>query len=188
MTTYDQTCITYGKEKLETYVCPRPVPPKGFTEDRYGVTTAYFVEYVESAPLYWRRELTKYMWYHNGLVVRYNKDGTSTEWVPKPTLQAAANGELQSKSFRFYADGSCFARFPAYTDDEPEYVTLFWGEDREVERPSDDHWITREDVDMGNDHPDLHPEGWYCRGCCTARCNHVSREKMKLANTQEDVY
>lgn len=189
MTTYDQTCITYAKDKLETYITPRPVPPKGFTEDKYGVITAYWVEYRETAPLHWQRELTKYMWYQNGLVYRHNTDGSCTEWVPKPTIAKAVNNELDSNSFRFYADGSCFARFPAYSDDvEPEDVTLFWGEDREVERPSDDHWITREDVEMGNDHPDLFPEGWYCRGCCTSRCAHVAREKMKLSNTQyEDV-
>ena len=187
MTTYDQTCITYTKDKLETYISPRPVPPKGFEEGKYGVITAYWVEYRETAPLYWQRELTKYMWHSNGLVVRYNKDGSTTEWIPKPTLQSAVNGELDSNSFRFYADGSCFARFPAYFDHtEPANVMMYWGEDREVERPSDDHWIAWEDAEMGNDHPDLFPEGWYCRGCCTARCNHVSREKMKLSNTQYD--
>ena len=190
MTTYDQTCITYAKDKCETYISPRPVPPKGFTEDKYGVITAYFVEYRETAPLHWRRELTRYSWYPRGLVVRYNKDGTVTEWVPKPTYQEMLNNELQEYNFfRLYGDGSIAARRNMYREDvDPETLNVFWGEDREVERPSDDHWITREDMLMGNDHPDLFPEGWYCRDCCTARCTHVAREKTKLANTQyEDV-
>ncbi len=159
-------------------MAPRPVPPKGF-DFVNGIIEACWIDYRETSPMYWAREVTQYTWFDWGGIRRFNPDGSVTMWSPKPTLHQAVARDPTGACYRFFDDGSVVRS----STDEQMY---FWSEEREVERPSNDGWVTPEDVDMGNDHPDLMPEGWYCRGCDSSRCQHVSAEKTKLNNTQYD--
>lgn len=174
-TTYDQTAITYRKDKCEMHYGPCPVPPANALEDDDGVIRAYFYVHKQVKPLFWKWDLTEYEWYPDGMVIRYNNDGSTTTWHPKPSIQDAIRGAYKGQYLRFYADGSCVVRY----HDGSEQRTLFYGEDREVDEPDENNWINSYDVMLGRHNPDMLPEGWYCMKCHTEHCKHVGEESMK---------
>ncbi len=177
--TYDQTSITYRKDKCEISYGPRPVPPPNAELQDDGIVRAYFYERFEVRPYFWDSKNTLYEWYPDGDVIRYNDDGSQTVWYTKPTMQDAL--AKTGQYHRFYADGSCMLRY----HDGAEQRTLFYGEDREVDEPCEDNWINDYDRMLGRHHPDLLDDGWYCMKCYTKRCEHVSREKKRQFNNEE---
>lgn len=178
--TYDQTCITYKKDKCEIYISPRPVVPRNAALEDFGITAAYFYELNEIRPLYWERVLTLYEWYPDGDVLRHNEDGSTTIWCAKPTMQEIVESRDTSSYYRLYADGSCTLR----NNNGVRDITVHWFEEREVDEPDSDNWINQLDVDLGHLHPDLIPEGWFCRKCDTDRCEHIAEEKKKQLNNE----
>ncbi len=181
--TYDQTSITYRNDKCELHHGPRPVPPCKAEEDDDGVLRAYLYELREIRPLYYDWKTTKFKWYPDGIVIRYNDDGSTTTWYPKPTIKDAAAGPYTGQYFRFYADGSCMVRY----HDGAEQRTLFYDEEREVDEPSDGNWLNGYDLMLGRHHPDLIAPGQYCMKCHTHRyCDHIRREaKRQYYNNNE---
>jgi hypothetical protein len=178
--TYDQTSITYRKDKCELHHGPRPVPPCNAKLEADSVIRAHMYENREICPLYYEWKTTEYEWYPDGMVTRNNDDGSTTTWYPKPTIKDAAIGGYIGLYFRFYPDGSCMVRY----HDGVEQRTLFYDEDREVDEPDQDNWVNSNDIAMGRQHPDLIPEGWYCKKCDTHRCHHIAEEKKKQTNNE----
>lgn len=113
-TTYDQTCIVISDDKPthETYIVPRPIPPKGLVWDHHG-----FMEYNGCE------------WSTDGLIIQRVKDGSISVWYPKPTIKQAVSSAPTGEYFRFYADGSCIVRYCDGVDKR----TLYYGEEREVD-------------------------------------------------------